>query len=585
MLRLRYQLLLLAVVVLAVYYPILSAPLNSVDDPNMYHYLLNTSAFNLSHIFLPGSSGGYYRPLLLLSFVWDKFVWGLEESFMHLDNILLHLGNSLLVLAILRRALLRLGRPLSLVPLVASLVFALHPLNTESVNWISGRTDLLAAFFLLLSVWFLLYRHNSVIFSLMGGLSLLLACLAKETAVFFLPAAMALPLFLREKSGESPSMGELFATHFRYWLIFLLVGSGYFLLRMRALARGDEVVSQVVSHAVSPKPELWLIFSTVLKTVGFYFKKLIIPFPLNFGIIHVSNLYVPVGLLVFMLLVRLFWRRNLPAFFFLAAAAVGSSALLVLWLNITWTPVAERYMYIPCALFVIGGALLYIQNKFLLNYKNNLAVAISVLLGVALAGTLHRNFIWQDNLALFQDTLRKSPDFIPARNQLAIALYQHGRADEAMEILKSFEMKEGMKNLQYGFVNKASALAAEGKFAKARKILNDAMADPGKFEVMILEKMLEVNKLEALRTKSTSAAVYADNVKCLLRLYELTGNAFYQYRLGVIHLHQKNYREAQVAFSVVCKTAPENSYYRKPAEKLAVTLMEKVEPENGRNVK
>ncbi len=153
----RYLVLLLLVVVFGVYYPSLFIPFNSVDDTRMVNNLLNADGISVWQPFHFGGSGNYYRPLLASTFIIDKYVWGLNESFMHLENILLHAMNVVLVFLIARR--IALAEKLTLIePLAfcAALLFALHPINTEAVNWISGRTDLLAGLFVLCSLLFLL---------------------------------------------------------------------------------------------------------------------------------------------------------------------------------------------------------------------------------------------------------------------------------------------------------------------------------------------------------------------------------------------------------------------------------------------
>jgi hypothetical protein len=574
--RLRYHIMLLVAVVLGIYYPAIFAPLNSVDDSGMYLHLLNTDQFSLRTIFLPGGSGGYYRPLLQTSFLIDKYVWGLEESFMHLNNILLHLGNTLLVFFIARKTVSLLDLRSTILPLAAAVLFAVHPINTEAVNWISGRTDLLAAFFLLLSVWLLLNRPFSLVFSLLSALSVLLACLSKETALFFLPAAIILPLYLQAGKADAPPLRMSCLKAIPHAIIVILAGAGYFLLRMQALAKGDEGVARVVTHvAGSQSADPLATIRVVIKTAGFYAKKLFIPFPLNFGIIHVSDFYIFIGLLVCILIAWLLTRRTITSFFFIAAAAVGASALMIPLLNTTWTPVAERYMYIPSAFFTLGIMLSLGQCRQGIQHQNRLVVLAGLLAIVACYGTFTRNLLWQDNLALYRDTLRKSPGFVPAQNEIAVALNRMGRTEEAQAIYKSFTPREDLKNFQYGIINKAGALANSGDYAEARRVLQDALLNPGKHEVLILQKMLEVSKVEIIRGKTTSGAVYGDSVKRLSRLYEITGDPFYQYRLGVVNLHEKNYSEALAAFSVVCKTAPKDIYYRKPAEKLVAKLSAK----------
>ena len=573
--RCRYQIFLLISIVLGVYYPTLFAPLNSVDDLGLYSSLLNTDSFNLRNIFLPDSSGSYYRPLLAVSFMIDKYVWGLVESFMHLNNILIHLANTLLVYAITRRAVDYLSKPAPAAPFMAAFFFAIHPLNTEAVNWISGRTDLLAGFFLLLAMYHMLKQSLNWLQSLMAAFCMLLACLVKETAIFFLPAALLYPFFISVYRTDAAPLRSVFRSYQFHFFAFCSVASAYFVLRSLAFSKGDQGVARVITYVGGSESSGLLINAKlVLKATGFYAKKLLFPFPLNFGITHVSDAYLPLGLLVLAGIVWLMTRRTLPAFFVICAGAVGTSALMIPMLGLTWTPLGERYMYIPSGFFLVGLVLSLQHWEKLARYRICQVIAVSCLAVIALYGTVTRNIIWQDNLALFQDTLRKSPDFQPAQNEIGNALKQKGRLAEALLIYGKFEKKDDLVNYQYGLVNKAGALVDSGEYEQARKILREMLKDPGRHETLVLENLLEVSKIQILRGKTTSDAVYGDTVTCLTRLYEITANPFYQYRLGVIHLHEKNRQKALAAFKIVCKTAPQDIYYRKPSEKLLKTLSE-----------
>ncbi len=113
---------------------------------------------------------------------------------MHLENILIHAINALLVFWVARKvfAAMKLDRPE--LPLLSALVFALHPICTESINWISGRTDPLATIFVLASVLVLIRGLEkdrvSVVFC--ASLVYALGILSKEMMVFFLPAGLFL---------------------------------------------------------------------------------------------------------------------------------------------------------------------------------------------------------------------------------------------------------------------------------------------------------------------------------------------------------------------------------------------------------
>lgn len=568
----RTSVLLLIFIVLGLYYPALFAPLQSMDDPGMYDYLLNTDSFTLLSIFAP-NGGNYYRPILLVSYMMDKYVWGLEESFMHLENIVFHLLNTLLVYAVARKAALLQDMRSSILPLLAAVFFAIHPLNTEVVAWIAGRTDLLAGLFLLLSTWLLLRRSSSFTITVLAALCMLIGCLAKETAIFFLPAAMMLPFFVTDRENTTTSLRATFLSNLPHFLVFFFAGASYFAFRTGAFTRADAGVAHVFSHVGGGNNAgALLTLRLVLKTAGFYLKKLLVPFPLNFAINHVSDLYIPVGILLFVIVAWLLTRRTLRAFFFVCAASIGSSALMIALLNQTWTPLAERYMYIPSAFFITG--LVYAINGWEKRpkYQSLLTGLLILVACIAVYGTASRTILWQDNLAFYQDTLQKSPDFVPAQNELAKALYARGKEQEATAILNSLQIPTNLVNRQYGELSKAAALANNNDLAGARALLNKILKDPGRHEVLTLQWLLQMDKMQIMAKKSASSELYSGSVKTLTRLIELTGDPFYSYRLGIVNMQVGEREKALTAFNTVVRTATPTAYYRKPAEKLAKDL-------------
>ncbi len=92
---------------------------------------------------------GFWQPLTWLSHMLDCQLYGLRAGGHHLTNLLLHLGNAVLLFALLRRMTGALWRS----AMVAAL-FALHPLHVESVAWVAERKDVLSTFFGFLSLFF-----------------------------------------------------------------------------------------------------------------------------------------------------------------------------------------------------------------------------------------------------------------------------------------------------------------------------------------------------------------------------------------------------------------------------------------------
>ncbi len=152
----------------------------------------------------------YYRPVAMLTFAADRLLWGEDPTGFHLTNILCHGLTSWLLLGLCRTLGMRSGAALA-----ASLLFAAHPLQSEAVAYISGRTDVLCALFALLAVrvWLRARRAFDVPAAGSAGL-LLLALLCKETAVL-LP--FVLLLAHRRDRGPLPALPLLAAAA---WLVF-----------------------------------------------------------------------------------------------------------------------------------------------------------------------------------------------------------------------------------------------------------------------------------------------------------------------------------------------------------------------------
>lgn len=133
-------------------------------------------------------AGAYYRPVVMLSFAADRLLWGPSAAGYHLTNIACHTAVACLLLVLARQV--GLGPAAAL---IGALVFAAHPVQTEAVSYISGRTDPLCGFFVLLAVhaWRRAKRASDA-FALASAAALLLALLSKEAAVF-VPLVLLVP--------------------------------------------------------------------------------------------------------------------------------------------------------------------------------------------------------------------------------------------------------------------------------------------------------------------------------------------------------------------------------------------------------
>jgi tetratricopeptide (TPR) repeat protein len=580
-LRSVYLAAILVVITLGVYYPSISAPFNSLDDHLLVTHLINKNYFSLSEHFFPGGTSEYYRPLSTLSFELDKYLWGLVESFMHLENILLHVINVLLVFFIARNLSGREGPAARVVPFLAAGCFALHPINTEAVNWISARTDLLAGSFAYAALLLLLIalKRQQLIWGGLGAVVLFLGCLSKETALFLLPGVFFLLMLRNDSWGFCPRIPK---RSFRLALLFVygIAPLGYFCLRWIALHRdrGIQNTVKLVTEAVTapqaasaqPSGSSWGRLMQAVDAAGFYCKKMFLPFPLNFGIATVDSRYFFLGILLFVLVVWLVWRRTPVSALLLTSIALGSSALLVVVTALGWVPIAERYMYVVTGPFAIAMTFFIADLIKTLQAKRVVAFLVVFFFAGSAYATVTRNMIWQSNLALFEDTVRKSPDFPTVENELAMALIENNRKAEAMEILESIQVPSS----QASSLNRMTVYYERGEYQLARQFLQERLEKGGAYEITILEFLIRISydMINRSDDNERKREILLEIQSWLTRLEEVTHNSFVWYRLGRVALSLGDKKQAKGSFKEAARRLPKDSLYKAPAKKLAETL-------------
>jgi tetratricopeptide (TPR) repeat protein len=143
--------LLLALATVAVYWPVAKQGFINFDDPDYVSANPRVQAgLTMESVRWAFTSlyASNWHPLTWLSHELDCQIYGLRAGGHHVTNLLLHIVNSLLLFALLKRLTGAFWRSV----LVAAL-FALHPLHVESVAWVSERKDVLSAFFFMLTLW------------------------------------------------------------------------------------------------------------------------------------------------------------------------------------------------------------------------------------------------------------------------------------------------------------------------------------------------------------------------------------------------------------------------------------------------
>lgn len=575
-----YLILFVVLAVLVVFYSALSAEILSVDDEQLFTYLFNLDSWSFKGLFAGGGSGYYYRPLIGLSWYVDKYLWGPHESFMHLENILLHVANSILVFSITDKLAERYKMASTAAPLAASLIFGLHPLTTEPVNWISGRTDVLAALFILCAMLLLVkgLAKNSVLLDCGAACLFLVGTLAKETALFWFPAALFFVYCCTRENdnGSSNSATRSIIVRLRPYLLLSLVPVCYFVLRHLAFRKGDGAISLAVQGATAGNYDILNKLRITLKVFGFYIKKLVLPLPLNFATVSVSNWYVPVGIAGLLLCCWLFYRRSVVGALLLMASCIIAPALLVPLGRMAWTPVAERYLYMPLA-FVVMALVVFVARGSVRNGAPANAVVALIALVITVSGyaTYRRNLIWQHNLTLFQDCVAKSPDCAPAKNELARALQSSGRYEEAKRIFITNSVPETDKFRIVSEINRANFMAADKDIDGAiAHLLRLHYSNSQPLYEQYLQSLVDLyGKLQATKQdRASQRLIQLKQIELVKELQEHSGDPYLLYRIGQLYVSVKDMQNAATYFQLAADKAPENAFYKGPAQKLANRL-------------
>ena len=561
--RAPFLLLFLVFLVLGVYYPSIFGEINSVDDRALVTRLLNLGPIDLWKTFFPQGGRYYFRPLVQISFYLDQALFFCQPQILHLENILIHCLNTLLVFFLARRLLYRSRQEGDgIIPLLAALFFGLHPLCTEPVNWISGRTDLLATFFVLLAFHVLVSNgsHFKWWRQILSALFLLLGLLSKEVAAgMFLLVIVALlwpesPIYvLGWKDRITRSLPFAGATVAYTWMRF-----GVHVARDRGL-----VSALQGAHGATGIPYI-VKAKGMITALGFYAKKILWPFPLNFAIVEINRVfYFALGILTLMVFIWLIWRkRNAVTYFLLWVIIFVLPALFVAANRMAWTPLAERYLYTS-----LGGLSIAIGIVLSRAKKHIHRAAFAVCLLVVFFGwqTASRNVVWQKNLTLFEDVVKKSPRFAPGHNEYAIALLSEGRQEEAR---RHFELASTLAGVaSYRALAKANyaGLTSSRSFEEVVESYLDSGNLPRKLRKSFLRKLARDldNRLIKAHDETERLELLQKALEVQERLYRETKNPFHLYRKGQLYLGLGDKASARECFGLACKKS--HDYYTRPA--------------------
>lgn len=441
----------IAVLIIGIYFNTLK---NTFQFDDIIHILNNERIKQLSN--LPEMLTEFFsRPLLFASFSINYYISSSSTESYHVVNILLHIGVSILIYFILLNTVKIYEKSISHhTPLLSALIFALHPINTESVTYIMSRSSILSTFFYLLSLLMFIEGFKaqgsklkvSFTFYLFSLLSFILALLSKEDAVTLPIMALFYYLFFisNRRDALNPIRNQL-----KIILLFIIIISVYPLIRYFKLGA---IGSNEASGIYTPFTYLLTEFNVI---IFYYLKLLFLPINLNVDpdirpVISLLNLSTLTSLLVISLMI-------LSVFKFFKKDPIISFSIL--WFFITLSPTSSIFPLLdPAAehrvyLAAIGFSILLAHIISIIQPKKIYLVPcllIIILLSFSLC-TIKRNFVWKYRVSLWEDAVRKSPS--KARTHAALGLAYNEERGLIDEAIRQYRIALGIKPLYFDALN------------------------------------------------------------------------------------------------------------------------------------
>jgi protein O-mannosyl-transferase len=391
------------------------------------------------------------RPLVNLSLALNYYFGGFNTLGYHVVNMVLHLLTSMLLFGIVRRTLLlegfrsRFGNATTALALAVALIWAIHPLQTDAVEYVSQRTELMMGLFYLATLYGSLRyftaetRRSKAVAAAGATLACLCGMACKEVMV-----SAPLMTLLFDRTFVS---GSLRAALKKSWPVYAgLFGSWLVLLALN--------IDAPRSHAAGPNAGLpfYVWWLTQAKVLLLYLKLSIWPWPLLihretrllWTISEALPWLLPVALGVAGTL-TLLSRRNSIGYLGTWFVAILLPTLLV---PMPSEVVAERRMYLPLAavaVFVIVGGFAALAWRGQLRRSNEstissralsprpLMIGATVLALVFAVVTSYRLQVYGDVITIWRDAVARQPDNVRATINLGCVLQDAGRYNEAIE--------------------------------------------------------------------------------------------------------------------------------------------------------
>ena len=429
---------------------------------------------------------GLYRPFTVLTFALNHLVHGLAPFGYHLVNVVVHLLNATLLLWISLRVLKS-----EHAAGFAALLFLLHPVQTEAVNGIVGRAELLAAFWVLLA-WILYTSagdsagmRQRVLYSasICTGL---LGCFAKEQAALLVVILAAHDAVRLIRRGFTDPWRRFFRYDLAGYTPYAMMVGLY--LALRRIATGAFMLPAEPRLVDNPLVHLgpWERTLSSITGIGRYVGMMVWPHPLSADYAYdaipavtsvldpaflASILTAAAGCVAVVGSIRRRWSSEVGfCVFFMAVLIIPVSNLFFT----IGTNFGERLLYLPSVGFclLIGMGYRFAASK--VAGRRATTAATVVMVALCVWAVRSRNPDWRDNVSLFTSAVEACPGSARAHHNLGNALRDLGDAQGALAAYdRALAIYPGYAEVHY---NTGVIHQQTGETAQAAKAYTQALA-------------------------------------------------------------------------------------------------------------
>lgn len=499
---------LILAIIFVVFLPCLKNGFVNWDDDK---YIINNPAIqsvslaNFKKIFTSFIIDNYH-PVTIISYLFEYSFFKLNPLYYHLDNVFLHLLNCALVFwlffILTRRAY---------ISLAITFLFGIHPLQVESVAWISERKNLLYALFFLSSIICYIYyiqKKKALKYYCFSILLFILSLLSKAMALTFPLILLLIDYYFRRKPDK-----------------FILIEKiPYFILSLAsAITMAVCIFVSGIFRTENPLT-LFQILLLALYAIVFYLNKILLPVKLSCLYPYYSVANNPVYLYTFIISLALFagafifCRRNKKIIF-------GGGFFLITILPVLQfmrtgaVIVTDRYNYIPALgiFYIIAVTLSWVYNN---RFKKLAAKWLFFTAAIFIIATLslltwNRCKVWKNSIVLWTDAINKYPG-----THIPIAYFNRG-------IAYAFSQKNDKAVIDF---NKAlmlyyNKLGTNQNYAQAyKKLLTSGYGYAALYDFLAV-KFAEIGRTqEAILLLNKAVQIDPSNIQTLYNLCSVYGN-------------------------------------------------------------